>query len=114
MALASLRGSSWVKVTDLRTRRDRVHLMREMVEDVFPHQNVFMALDNLNVHAPPSSYEAFEAAEARRTAERLEIHYVQKQGSWLNISEIEIGVLSRQCLSRRIPDRETMRREVAA
>ena len=71
-------------------------------------------MDNLNTHHPASLYEAFEPAEARRIAERLEIHYTPKHGSWLNMAEIEIGVLSRQCLDRRIPDQEVLRREVEA
>ena len=68
----------------------------------------------LNTHHPSSLYEAFEPAEARRIAERLEIHYTPKHGSWLNMAEIEIGVMARQCLDRRIPDRSVLRREAAA
>ena len=71
-------------------------------------------MDNLNTHHPASLYEAFEPMEARRIAERLEIHYTPKHGSWLNMAEIEIGVLARQCLDRRIPDQEVLRREVDA
>ena len=69
-------------------------------------------MDNLNTHHP--LYEEFEPAEARRIAERLEIHYTPKHGSWLNMAEIEIGVMVRQCLDRRIPDQSVLRREVAA
>ena len=71
-------------------------------------------MDNLNTHHPASLYAAFEPAEARRIAERLEIHYPPKHGSWLNMAEIEIGVLVRQCLARRIPDQGVLRREAAA
>ena len=71
-------------------------------------------MDNLNTHAPSSLYEAFEPAEARRIAERLEIHYTPKHGSWLNMAEIEIGVMVRQCLDRRIPDCDSLRNEVKA
>ncbi len=71
-------------------------------------------MDNLNTHAPTSFYEAFEPAEARRIAERLEIHYTPKHGSWLNMAEIEIGAMVGPCLNRRLPDRETLRREVDA
>ena len=71
-------------------------------------------MDNLNTHHPSSLYEAFEPAEARRIAERLEIHYTPKHGSWLDMAEIEIGVMSRQCLDRRIPDQSALRREVGA
>ena len=71
-------------------------------------------MDNLNTHHPASLYEAFEPAEARRIAERLEIHYTPKHGSWLNMAEIELGVLARQCLNRRIPDQGVLRRETGA
>ena len=71
-------------------------------------------MDNLNTHHPASLYEAFEPAEARRIAERLEIHYTPKHGSWLNMAEIEIGALARQCLNRRIPDQDALRRESKA
>ena len=71
-------------------------------------------MDNLNTHTPASLYEAFEPVEARRIAQRLEIHYTPKHGSWLNMAEIEIGAMVRQCVDRRIPDRDSMRREVEA
>ena len=71
-------------------------------------------MDNLNTHKLGSLYEAFKPEEARRIAERLEIHFTPKHGSWLDMAEIEIGVLSRQCLNRRIPDQETLRREINA
>ncbi len=71
-------------------------------------------MDNLNTHSPGSLYEAFEPAEAKRLADRLEIHYTPKHGSWLNIAELELSVLSRQCLDRRIPDRVTLEQGVAA
>ena len=71
-------------------------------------------MDNLNTHKLSSLYEAFEPAEARRIAERLEIHYTPKHGSWLNMAEIELSVLARQCLDRRIPDRSSLRRETKA
>ena len=73
-----------------------------------------LVMDNLNTHHPASLYEAFEPAEARRIAERLEIHYTPKHGSWLNIAEIELGVLARQCLDRRIPRQEDLARETGA
>jgi hypothetical protein len=71
-------------------------------------------MDNLNTHTPAALYEVFPPAEARRLVERLEIHYTPKHGSWLNIAEIELSTMSGQCLNRRIPDRETLEREVAA
>ena len=75
---------------------------------------IVLVMDNLNTHKLGSLYEAFEPAEARRIAERLQVHYTPKHGSWLNMAEIEIGVLSRQCLDRRIADREVLSREVEA
>jgi hypothetical protein len=71
-------------------------------------------MDNLNTHTPASLYEVFDPKEARRLAEKLEIHYTPKHGSWLNMAEIELSVLSRQCLDRRVPDFETLEAEVAA
>ena len=82
--------------------------------DYADKDRIVLVMDNLNTHHPASLYEAFEPAEARRIAERLEIHYTPKHGSWLNMAEIEIGVLARQCLDRRIPDQEVLRREVEA
>jgi len=73
-----------------------------------------LVMDNLNIHSPASLYEAFPAEEAKRIADRLEIHYTPKHGSWLNMAEIEMSVLVRQCLSRRIPDQNTLRSEAAA
>ena len=83
-------------------------------EDYPDKDRIVLVLDNLNTHHPASLYEAFEPAEARRIAGRLEIHYTPKHGSWLNMAEIEIGVLARQCLERRIPDQSTLRREIEA
>ena len=114
MVFAPLLGWRWVKVTDRRTRHDWAHLIRELVDDIFPGKNIVLVMDNLNIHSLASLYEAFEPAEARRIAERLEIHYTPKHGSWLNLAEIEIGVLARQCLARRIPDRERLCRETGA
>ncbi len=81
---------------------------------LFSGKKLDQVMDNLNIHAPSSLYEAFEPEETRRILERLEIHCTPRHGSWLNIAEIEIGVLSRQCLSRCIPDREAVLRQVGA
>ena len=90
-------------------------MVQQLVDLDYPDkERIVLVMDNLNTHHPASLYEAFEPSEARRIAERLEIHYTPKHGSWLNLAEIEIGVLDRQCLSRRIPDQEVLRREVAA
>ena len=108
MVFAPLLGWRWVKVTDRRTRSDWALLIRELVDEVLPGKKLVQVMDKLNIYAPCSLYEAFEPAEARRILERLEIHYTPKHCSWRNIAEIEIGVLSRQCLAWRIPDREFM------
>ena len=115
MFFAPLQGWRHVKVTDRRTRIDWAHAVRELVDEHFPEaQKVVLVMDNLNTHSPCSLYEAFPPAEARRILERLEIHYTPKHGSWLNMAEIELSVLGRQCLSRRIPDQDALRHEVAA
>lgn len=104
-----------VTVTDRRTSQDWAELMRQLVDEHYPEAEVItLVLDNLNTHTPASLYETFEPEEARRIARRLEIHYTPKHGSWLNMAEIELSVLSRQCLDRRIPDKTVLSREVAA
>ena len=98
-----------------RTKVDWAHVIQKLVDEDYPDRDrIVLVMDNLNTHKLSSLYEAFEPSEARRIAERLEIHYTPKHGSWLNMAEIEIGVLARQCLERRIPDRETLRGEVEA
>jgi transposase len=102
-------------VTERRTAVDFAHEVRDLPEVRYPHaEQVVLVMDNLNTHKPAALYEAFEPAVARALLERLEIHYTPKHGSWLNMAEIELSVLSRQCLDRRIPDLETLTREVAA
>ncbi len=104
-----------VKVTDRRTSRDWAACMRELVDVHFPDaERITVVQDNLNTHTPAALYAAFEPAEAKRIWDKLEFHYTPKHGSWLNMAEIELSVLSRQCLDRRIPDQEALRREVAA
>ncbi len=114
MVFAPLEGWRHVKVTDRHTKVDWAILMKELVDQHFPNQTITLVMDNLNTHKLGSLYDAFDPAEARRIAERLEIHYTPKHGSWLNMAEIEIGVLSRQCLNRRIPDQDTLRTEINA
>lgn len=104
-----------VNVTDQRTKVDFALQMKELVDVDYPDADVIrVVLDNLNTHRAASLYEAFDPAEARRILRRLEFHFTPKHASWLNMVEIEIGVLSKQCLDRRIPDKETLAREVAA
>ena len=115
MLFAPLEGWRRVEVTDRRTKADWAGVVKELVDvDYADKDRVVLVMDNLNTHHPASLYEAFEPAEARRIAERLEIHYTPKHGSWLNMAEIEIGVLVQQCLDRRIPDQDVLRREVGA
>ena len=114
MLFAPLEGWRRVEVTARRTKGDWAELIKSLVDEDYPDKRVVLVMDNLNTHAPGSLYEAFEPAEARRIAERLEIHYTPKHGSWLNMAEIEIGVMVRQCLDRRIPDRDFLRNEVKA
>lgn len=115
MIFAPLQGFRHVEVTDTRTRIDFAHICRDLVDHHFPDaEKVLLVCDNLNTHKPSSFYKAFPAAEARRLAEKIEFHYTPKHGSWLNMAEIEFSVLSRQCLSRRIRDQQTLKREIQA
>ena len=108
---------SWrrVKVTDRRTAQDFAHCMRDLVDLHYPHaERIRVVMDNLSTHTPAALYQALPAAEARRVLRRLEFHYTPKHASWLNMVEIEIGVLRSQCLDRRINSRERLVFEVAA
>ena len=110
-----LRGQRWVDVTERRTRADWAYQIKELVDVRYREaERIVLVMDNLNTHSPSSLYEVFPAAEAKRLADKLEIHYTPKHGSWLNMAEIELSVLSRQCLERRVPDMETLQAEVAA
>jgi len=110
-----LRGWRHVKVTARRTKVDFAALIRELVDVHYPAaEKVVLVMDNLNTHTPGSLYDAFEPAEAKRLCDHLEIHHTPKHGSWLNIAECDLSVLSRQCTDRRIPDEETLHREVHA
>jgi DDE superfamily endonuclease len=110
-----LRGWRQVTVSDRRTRIDWAHCVKDLLDVCYPDaERVVLVQDNLNTHTPASLYEAFEPAEAKRLADRLELHYTPKHGSWLNMAEIELAVLAEQCLDRRLADRATLEREVAA
>lgn len=112
---APLKAWRHVKVTDRRTMIDFAHCMRDLVDVHFPDaEQVVLVMDNLNTHKMASLYAAFPPAEARRIMDRLEIHYTPKHGSWLNMAEIELSVLHRQCLRARIPDQPTLIEKVAA
>ncbi len=115
MMFEPLIGKRHVKVTQRRTKIDWAHCVREMVDQIYPDvEQIVLVMDNLNTHNKSSLYEAFEPAEAKRIADKLEIHYTPKHGSWLDIAEIELGILARQCLSRRIDNMEQLKDEVAA
>jgi hypothetical protein len=104
-----------VQVTEQRTKVDFAYAMQWLVDEGYPEATVIrVVLDNLNTHKLASLYEAFEPAEARRIARKLELHYTPKHGSWLNMAEIELSVLQQQCLARRIPDEAMLKREIAA
>ena len=113
-AIEPLGGWRTVAVTERRTRRDWARFMRGVADHYSEAERIVVVLDNLNTHGPASFYEAFPPAEARALARRFEFQHTPPHGSWLNIAEIELSVLDRQCLDRRIPDRETLTTEAAA
>ncbi len=115
MFFEPLAGKRFVKVTDERTRKDWAQAMKELADEIYPRaEKIVIVMDNLNTHSPASFYETFDPEEARRLTNRFEFHYTPKHGSWLNMAEIELGVLIRQCLSRRIADKVTLESEVNA
>ena len=115
LLFAPLLGQRWVRVTPRRTRKDWAHLIRDLVDVCFPDaERIVLVMDNLNTHVGGALYEAFPPTEARRLLNRLEIHYTPKHGSWLNMAEIELSVLSRQCLDQRIGTLRLLERDVAA
>jgi hypothetical protein len=115
MAFDPHRGWRHVWAGERRTKADFAGWVRELADVHYPDAAVIrLVTDNLNTHHPGSFYEAFPAAEARQLARRIEWHFTPKHGSWLNMVEIELGVLSGQCLARRLPDLATVAREVAA
>jgi len=110
-----LAGWRHVEVTDRRTKQDYAQQMKYLVDIRYPDaERITVIHDQLNTHVPSSLYTAFAPAEAKRILDKLEFHYTPKHGSWLNMAEIELSVLSRQCLDRRIPDQESLQRGVAA
>jgi hypothetical protein len=115
MMFAPLEGWRHVKVTDRHTALDYAHILKELSDHHFATaEKITLVQDNLNTHKPASLYEAFPPAEARRLVERFEWHYTPKHGSWLDLAESELSVLSGQCLDRRIPDKQILIDEVAA
>lgn len=115
MEVEPLAGKRHVAITERRTRKDWATQVKQMLDERYPNViKIRLVMDNLNTHNIASLYETFEPKEARRLAERLEIHYTPKHGSWLNMAEIELSVLKGQCLECRIPDMNTMQAEVSA
>lgn len=115
MMFAPLEGWRRVKITDRHAAVDYAQVLKELSDTHFPEADkIVLVQDNLSTHKPASLYEAFPAPEARRLVERFEWHYTPKHGSWLDMAESELGVLSSQCLDRRIPDKQTLIDEVAA
>ena len=115
MIFAPLEGWRHVKVTDRHTAVDYAQVLKELSDTHFPGSaKIVLVQDNLNTHKPASLYEAFPPAEARRLVERFEWHYTPKHGSWLDMAESELSVLSSQCLDRRIPDQQVLKEEVEA
>jgi len=110
-----LAGQRDVEVTDRRTKKDYGQCLRKIADEMYPDAEVIVLVqDNLNTHSPSSLYETFEPAQAKRLADRFEFHYTPKHGSWLDMAEIELGILGRQCLSRRIDNLDDLKRETAA
>jgi len=110
-----LAGWRHLEVTERRTNLDFAEQMKALVDEHFPLAEVIrVVLDNLSTHSPASLYQAFPPEEARRLTRKLEFHYTPKHGSWLNMAEIELSLLSRQCLKQRIPDMESLWRQVEA
>jgi hypothetical protein len=115
MMFAPLEGWRHVKVTDQHTAIDYAQVLKDLADIHFPRaKTIVLVQDNLNIHSKASLYEAFPAAEARRLVERFEWHYTPKHGSWLDLAESELGVLSAQCLDRRIADKQTLIDEITA
>lgn len=110
-----LTGRRHTKVTAQRTKKDWASFIKELVDEQYPKaQKIVLVMDNLNTHNGSSLYEAFEPSEAKRILDKLEIHHTPKHGSWLNMAEMELSHLSRQCLDRRIPDMIELEKEVTA
>ena len=115
MIFAPLEGWRHVKATDRHTALDYAQVLKELSDTHFPGATkIVLVQDNLNTHKPASLYQAFPPAEARRLVERFEWHYTPKHGSWLDMAEAELAVLSSQCLDRRIPDQQVLKKEIQA
>jgi uncharacterized small protein (DUF1192 family) len=115
IAFEPLVGFRNIKVTQRRTKKDWAKFMQELADAHYPEaERIIVVMDNLGTHKPASFYDTFEPVEAKRLIDRFEFHYTPKHGSWLNMAEIELSVLSRQCLDRRIAGIDTLARETSA
>jgi hypothetical protein len=115
IAFEPLTGQRQTKVTEQRTKVDWAHFIKELVDQHYPHvEKICLVMDNLNTHTKASLYEAFDPPEAKRIADKLAVHYTPKHGSWLNMAEIELSHLSRQCLGGRIAAKATLINKVQA
>ncbi len=116
MAFEPLQGLRFTKITERRTRTDWAYYIREIVdnEQYKDAEKIIFVMDNLNTHHKSSLYETFEPSEAKRIADRFDIHYTPKHGSWLNMAEIELSHLSRQCLDQRLGEKALLDEEVKA
>jgi len=115
MAFEPLAGQRYIEVTARKTSVDFARFLRTLSDQRYTDaERILLVCDNLSTHSPAAFYEAFEPVEARRLAQRFEWHYTPKHGSWLNVAEMELSVLARQCLDRRIPNQDTLKREAAA
>jgi len=112
MMFEPLAGKRYVKITQRRTKTDWSECVRILVDEIYPHaEQIVLVMDNLNTHTKASLYEVFEPAEAKRISDKLEIHYTPKHGSWLNMAEIELSVMERQCLAERMGSTERLETE---
>jgi len=115
MVFEPLVGKRYIEIIDQRRREEWARVMQKVSDELHPQaEKIVVVMDNLNTHTPAAFYQVFETGEARRLVERFEFHYTPKHGSWLNMAEIELSALVRQCLDRRIPDKERMIQEVKA
>lgn len=115
MVFEPLAGKRFVEVTEKRRKVEWANVMKHVSDLLYPHaEKIIVVLDNLKTHTPSAFYETFQPEEARRLVQRFEFHFTPKQGSWLNMAEIELSALVRQCLDRRLPDIPTLTKEVQA
>lgn len=115
IAFEPLTGRRYVQITKQRTKREYAHFLKSVSDTYYPHaEQIILVQDNLNTHTPAAFYQEFDAELALELTERFDMHYTPTNGSWLNMAEIELSAISRQCLKRRIADKETLQREVQA